>query len=324
MKVGGDRAGGERMPRPLQAPPVLPGVTLRMGPPRGALTRPAGQGLAGQGCSTPRSPRSPRGVDPLPAGMQLRQEALQALSIRRGGDAYCRVGVTGRELEPLAPLCSPDRGVGREGLPGPAPRVHLRVLRHHGVRLRHRPLRQDRERRVSPARGPCPGAVGGLDVSLDMHPCPGHPAGSPRRWVGFEHGGFQGQQFVLERGEYPSWEAWSGSNAYHVERMNSFRPLACANHRDSKITIYERENFLGRKGDLSDDYPSLPAMGWNSKEVGSFRVHSGAWVCFQYPGYRGFQYTLECDCHGGDYKHFWELGSHAQTCQVQSIRRIQQ
>ncbi|XP_019362900.1 PREDICTED: LOW QUALITY PROTEIN: beta-crystallin A4 [Gavialis gangeticus] len=143
-------------------------------------------------------------------------------------------------------------------------------------------------------------------------------------WVGFEHGGFQGQQFVLERGEYPSWEAWSGSNAYHVERMNSFRPIACANHRDSKITIYERENFLGRKGDLSDDYPSLPAMGWNSKEVGSFRVHSGAWVCFQYPGYRGFQYTLECDCHGGDYKHFWELGSHAQTCQVQSIRRIQQ
>lgn len=54
------------------------------------------------------------------------------------------------------------------------------------------------------------------------------PAGSPRRWVGFEHGGFQGQQFVLERGEYPSWEAWSGSNAYHVERMNSFRPIACA------------------------------------------------------------------------------------------------
>lgn len=53
-------------------------------------------------------------------------------------------------------------------------------------------------------------------------------------------------------------------------------PCSPQNHRDSKITIYERENFLGRKGDLSDDYPSLPAMGWNSKEVGSFRVHSGA------------------------------------------------
>uniref|UniRef100_A0A8C0V520 Beta-crystallin A4 n=1 Tax=Cyanistes caeruleus TaxID=156563 RepID=A0A8C0V520_CYACU len=28
-------------------------------------------------------------------------------------------------------------------------------------------------------------------------------------WAGFEHCGFQGQQFVLERGEYPCWEAWT-------------------------------------------------------------------------------------------------------------------
>lgn len=51
---------------------------------------------------------------------------------------------------------------------------------------------------------------------------------APGRWAGFEHCGFQGQQFVLERGEYPCWEAWSGSNAYHVERMCSFRPITCA------------------------------------------------------------------------------------------------
>ncbi|CAM2102929.1 unnamed protein product [Caretta caretta] len=142
-------------------------------------------------------------------------------------------------------------------------------------------------------------------------------------WAGFEHVGFQGQQFVLERGEYPRWEAWSGSHAYHVERMSSFRPIACANHRDSKMTVFEWENFLGRKGELSDDYPSLPAMGWGSSAVSSFRAHSGAWVCSQFPGYRGFQYILECDRHAGEYKHFRELGSHVQTSQVQSIRRIQ-
>ncbi|XP_072456181.1 beta-crystallin A4 [Notamacropus eugenii] len=144
------------------------------------------------------------------------------------------------------------------------------------------------------------------------------------RWVGFEHAGFQGQQFVLERGEYPSWEAWSGNVAYHVERLTSFRPVACANHRDSRMTIFEQENFLGRKGELSDDYPSLQAMGWDNNEVGSFRVHCGAWVCSQFPGYRGYQYVLECDHHSGDYKHFREWGSHAQTFQIQSIRRIQQ
>ncbi|XP_038229381.1 beta-crystallin A4 [Dermochelys coriacea] len=142
-------------------------------------------------------------------------------------------------------------------------------------------------------------------------------------WAGFEHVGFQGQQFVLERGEYPRWEAWNGSHAYHVERMSSFRPIACANHRDSKMTIFEWENFLGRKGELNDDYPSLPAMGWGSSAVSSFCAHSGAWVCSQFPGYRGFQYILECDRHAGEYKHFREWGSHVQTSQVQSIRRIQ-
>lgn len=48
------------------------------------------------------------------------------------------------------------------------------------------------------------------------------------------------------------------------------------------------------------------------------------WVCSQYPGYRGFQYLLESDSHAGEYKHVREWGSHAQTGQVQSIRRVQQ
>ena len=47
-------------------------------------------------------------------------------------------------------------------------------------------------------------------------------------WVGYEHASYQGQQFVLERGEYPQCDAFGGSNAYHVERMTSFRPIACA------------------------------------------------------------------------------------------------
>lgn len=47
-------------------------------------------------------------------------------------------------------------------------------------------------------------------------------------WVGFEHHDFQGQQFILERGEYPNWEAYSGSLSYHTERFMSFRPIYCA------------------------------------------------------------------------------------------------
>lgn len=51
---------------------------------------------------------------------------------------------------------------------------------------------------------------------------------SPHSWVGFEHHDFQGQQFVLERGEYPNWEAFSGSLSHHIERFMSLRPIYCA------------------------------------------------------------------------------------------------
>nr|XP_032803402.1 beta-crystallin A3 [Petromyzon marinus] len=144
------------------------------------------------------------------------------------------------------------------------------------------------------------------------------------KWVGYEHSGYQGQQFILEKGDYPRWDAWSGNLAYHTERLMSFRPIMCANHQESKISIFERENFLGRTCDLCDDFPALQSMGWCNSEVGSMKVQSGAWVCYQYPGYRGYQYIMECDRHTGEYRHYREFGSHAQTSQVQSIRRVQQ
>eukprot|EP00064_Thunnus_orientalis_P006159 superscaffoldBa00000629_g6175 len=143
-------------------------------------------------------------------------------------------------------------------------------------------------------------------------------------WTGYEHSSFCGQQFVLERGEYPHWESWSGSNAYHIERMMSFRPICSANHKESKMVLFEKENFMGRQWEINDDYPSLQAMGWGNNEIGSMQVQSGAWVCYQFPGYRGYQYIMECDRHGGEYKHYREWGSHAQSFQVQSLRRIQQ
>ena len=48
------------------------------------------------------------------------------------------------------------------------------------------------------------------------------------------------------------------------------------NHNDSKVILYEAENFQGHKFELSDDYPSLQAMGWGNKEVASIKVNAGA------------------------------------------------
>lgn len=47
-------------------------------------------------------------------------------------------------------------------------------------------------------------------------------------------------------------------------------------HKESRMTIYEMENLLGRQFELCDDYPSLQAMGWMNNEVGSMHVQGGA------------------------------------------------
>lgn len=52
--------------------------------------------------------------------------------------------------------------------------------------------------------------------------------------------------------------------------------LSPQNHNDSKVILYEAENFQGHKFELSDDYPSLQAMGWGNKEVASIKVNAGA------------------------------------------------
>ncbi|KAK0153441.1 Beta-crystallin A1 [Merluccius polli] len=143
-------------------------------------------------------------------------------------------------------------------------------------------------------------------------------------WVGFEHSSFCGQQFVLEKGDYPRFEAYSGSNSLpHREDDLLQAHLLCCSHKESRMTIYEKENMVGRQFELCNDYPSLQAMGWMNNEVGSMHVQCGAFVCYQYPGYRGHQYIMECECHGGEYKCYRQFGSHAQTPQIQSIRRIQ-
>nr|XP_033802219.1 beta-crystallin A2 [Geotrypetes seraphini]XP_033802220.1 beta-crystallin A2 [Geotrypetes seraphini] len=142
-------------------------------------------------------------------------------------------------------------------------------------------------------------------------------------WIGYEYPEFQGQQCVLEQGDYPHWEAWSGNSSYRTEHLLSFRTIKCANHSDCKVTLYNGENFQGRKFELRDDYPSLQAMGWCNKEVPSIKVNSGAWVAYQYPGYHGYQYVLERDHHAGEYKSYRAYSTQAHTNQIQSIRRVQ-
>uniref|UniRef100_A0AAZ3SIE8 Beta/gamma crystallin 'Greek key' domain-containing protein n=1 Tax=Oncorhynchus tshawytscha TaxID=74940 RepID=A0AAZ3SIE8_ONCTS len=127
-------------------------------------------------------------------------------------------------------------------------------------------------------------------------------------WVGYiEHHDFQ---------EYPHWDA---RYVMFIEDSGQYS----TSHQSSRMQIFEKENFMGRSAELCDDYPSLRAMGWCMPEVGSMHIQCGAFVCYQFPGYRGQQYIMECERHSGDYQHWKNWGSHCQTPQIQSIRRIQ-
>ncbi|XP_043969676.1 LOW QUALITY PROTEIN: crystallin, beta A1, like 2 [Gambusia affinis] len=156
------------------------------------------------------------------------------------------------------------------------------------------------------------------------------------RW-GFEHHDCKGQLFILERGEYPNRVTYAGSLSYHTESFMSFRPIYCAVNKtlmneEPKLWILlagllivkhslqfsqSRHMMIFQEGEL---HPSLQAVGWFMPEVGSMHLHSGAFVCFECPDYRGQQYITECERHGGDYLHWRNWGSHCQTPKIQSIR----
>lgn len=227
------------------------------------------------------------------------------------------------------PISRADHCLRRGVLPGPPPWVHLRVLQCDGIRLWDCEVPQGGERSVSaaphlgekkeqafwshgnsdpeiflsPAPPPFPPQLGGLRACLlpGTAVCAGEGR-VPPVWC------LRGQQLL------PHWEAdllqayclccefnlgppapprpptsfcsSSGFSKWQIWLRDVFW---LQNHRECRMTIFERENFLGRKGELSDDYPSLQAMGWCNNEVGSLKIHSGAWVTqtclhiFQFP-----------------------------------------
>ncbi|KAG7491141.1 hypothetical protein JOB18_049645 [Solea senegalensis] len=132
-------------------------------------------------------------------------------------------------------------------------------------------------------------------------------------WVGYGRCGFTGEQFILEKGEYPRWDTWTNSqNSYS---LFSLRPLK-VDSSDHKLHLYENPGFTGRKMEIvDDDVPSLWGHGFQDR-VASVKALNGTWVGYLFPGYRGRQFIFE----RGDFKHWndWE----APTPQIQSVRRV--
>ncbi|KFZ64535.1 Beta-crystallin A2, partial [Podiceps cristatus] len=150
-------------------------------------------------------------------------------------------------------------------------------------------------------------------------------------WVGFEYPEYQGQQFILEKGDYPRWEAWSGNSGYRTEHLLSFRPIKCASLSPAAQHGWGDEGQTGGWVSLKHHPRAFCFVHWRAtSQAGVPRPcppHPGypgrGWVAYQYPGYRGYQYVLERDRQNGEFKKYTEYSSQAHTNQIQSIRRVQ-
>ncbi|XP_008110474.1 gamma-crystallin N isoform X1 [Anolis carolinensis] len=131
-------------------------------------------------------------------------------------------------------------------------------------------------------------------------------------WVCFSHSDFRGQQYILERGEYPSFYRWNG----HNDRMGSCKPIGMHGEH-YRIKIYEGTYFSGRSQEFTEDCSFLSKQGWSKDWINAIKVYGdGAWVLYEEPNYRGQMYVVE----RGDYRSCNEWQAPSAT--IQSIRRV--
>ncbi|XP_062378478.1 beta/gamma crystallin domain-containing protein 1 isoform X2 [Sardina pilchardus] len=108
-------------------------------------------------------------------------------------------------------------------------------------------------------------------------------------WVGYGGPGFEGQQYLLEEGEYADWTAWGGLG----DRLMSLRPVQ-SDLMSPHLKMFSEVDF-GDRGvnvDLFIPVPSMESTGYGSR-TRSMDVLSGIWVVFEKEGFSGELYVLE-------------------------------
>ncbi|XP_036928407.1 uncharacterized protein crybg1a isoform X3 [Acanthopagrus latus] len=113
-------------------------------------------------------------------------------------------------------------------------------------------------------------------------------------WVGYQEVDFEGQQYILEEGEYPHCSDWGGSD----EGLLSLRPV-CTDFLSPHVKLFSERNFdtLGLSVDLLGPVINMEDVGYGVKTQ-SINVMSGVWVAFEKPGFSGELYILEKGLYG--------------------------
>ncbi|KAK9975501.1 hypothetical protein ABG768_020757 [Culter alburnus] len=113
-------------------------------------------------------------------------------------------------------------------------------------------------------------------------------------WVGYEREGFDGQQFILEEGEYLDWRDWGGTG----QKLLSLRPVLM-DFSPPHMKMFSELDFSERgvSIDLLDPLENVANTHYGP-QTGSIEVLAGVWVAFEEPGLCGQQYVLEKGLYG--------------------------
>ncbi|XP_030578002.1 beta/gamma crystallin domain-containing protein 1-like isoform X2 [Archocentrus centrarchus] len=111
-------------------------------------------------------------------------------------------------------------------------------------------------------------------------------------WVGYSEPGFEGQQHILEEGEYLDCSEWGGSE------LLSLRPVL-SDFMSPHLKMFSDKDFgkLGMNIDLTVPVINMDDTGYSMKTQ-SIDVIGGVWVVFEEPGFCGESYVLEKGLYG--------------------------
>lgn len=108
-------------------------------------------------------------------------------------------------------------------------------------------------------------------------------------WVAYENPDFTGEQYVLDKGFYTSFEDWGGKNC----KISSVQPICLDSftgpRRRNQICLFSEPQFQGQ----SQSFEETAGQIGDSFQTKSCRVLGGSWVAYDGENFSGNQYVLE-------------------------------
>ncbi|XP_039595272.1 uncharacterized protein crybg2 [Polypterus senegalus] len=132
-------------------------------------------------------------------------------------------------------------------------------------------------------------------------------------WIAYSHVDYSGNQYILEKGYYHTWQDWGASDF----KISSVQPILMANGDSpsfkNKIYLFSEPSFQGNCLVYDLDRACIP----ESFKPCSFRVVGGSWVVYEGREFSGNLYVLG----EGEYPNFTTIGC-APNVIIRSVKMI--